>query len=66
MLGLALLEKHRKQNFFFLYGCRPSAGVKADTKMVRDIYNGFIEGAERINFMIKIPETFDFAMGSDA
>ena len=53
-------------NFFFLYGCRPSTGVKANTTMVKDIFEAFIEGADRINFMILLPMALEHIQGFDA
>ena len=40
--GSAILAEEDEQNFIFLYGCRPSAGVKANTTMIKDILNALI------------------------
>ena len=32
----------KRMNFLFVYGCRPSAGVKANTTMVKDILKAFM------------------------
>ena len=53
--GLGLFEDTKEMNFSFVYGCRPSTGVKANTTMVKDIYLSFIETADRINFMVLLP-----------
>ena len=53
--GNAMLTEATRQNFLFLYGCKPSAGVKANTTMVKDILKALIENADRINFMVLLP-----------
>ena len=53
--GLGMLEDAKRMNFQFIYGCRPSTGVKANTTMIKDIFEAFIENADRINFMILLP-----------
>ena len=40
--GLGLFEDIKRMNFFFIFGCRPSTGVKANTTMVKDIFDAFI------------------------
>ena len=40
--GFALLDKVKRMNFLFVYGCRPSAGVRANTTMVKDILDAFV------------------------
>ena len=63
--GQTLLDKANQLNFLFVYGCRPSTGVKANTTMVKDIFKAFIENAERINFTVLIPKSLDFLQGND-
>ena len=58
--GLGLFEDIKRMNFFFIFGCRPSTGVKANTTMVKDIFKAFIENADRINFTVLIPKSLDF------
>ena len=41
--GNALLDAVEKMNFFFIYGCRPSTGVKANTTMMKDIHKAFMK-----------------------
>ena len=53
-------------NFFFVFGCRPSTGVKANTTMVKDIFQAFIDKADRINFMVLLPQSLDDIKGNDA
>ena len=53
--GLGLFEDIKEMNFLFVFGCRPSTGVKANTTMVKDIFYSFIETADRINFMVLLP-----------
>ena len=63
--GLGLFEDIKDMNFFFIYGCRPSTGVKANTTMVKDILHSFIETADRINYMVLLPQAFGFLAGND-
>jgi hypothetical protein len=35
--GNTLVVEAIRMNFIFLYGCKPSAGVKANTTMVKDL-----------------------------
>ena len=53
-------------NFFFIFGCRPSAGVKANTTMVKDILSAFIENKDRVNAMVLLPQVFEFLSSGDA
>ena len=50
--GNTILDEVKRMNFMFIYGCRPSTGVKANTTMVNDIYGAFIENADSLNFMV--------------
>ena len=58
-------EDTKRMNFFFVYGCRPSTGVKANTTMVQDIYDAFIQNADRINFIVLLPESLTYIKGKD-
>jgi hypothetical protein len=53
-------------NLLILFGCRPSAGVKANTDMVKNMFLALIENADRINYMTLIPWALDFINSSDA
>ena len=53
-------------NFWFVYGSRPSVGVKANTDMVKSILSAFMENADRINCMVLIPQTLEFLKSDDA
>ena len=53
--GSAILAEEDAQSFLFMYGCRPSAGVKANTTMVKDILDALIKSADRINFTVLLP-----------
>ena len=53
--GNALIVEAIRQNFLFIYGCKPSAGVKANTTMIKDILRALIESADKINFMVLLP-----------
>ena len=57
--GNTLLVDAKRMNFVFLYGCRPSAGVKANTTMVKDILNALMLSADRINFMVLLPQALE-------
>ena len=41
-------------------------GVKANTTMVKDIFNAFIDKADRVNFMVLLPQSLDDIKGNDA
>ena len=60
-----MLEDAKRMNFLFVYGCRPSTGVKANTTMIKDIFEAFIENADRINFMVLLPQAFSFMNAHD-
>ena len=57
--GNTLVVEAKRMNFVFLYGCKPSAGVKANTTMVKDILNALMLNADRINFMVQLPQALD-------
>ena len=56
----------KRLNFFFVYGCRPSTGVKANTTMLKDILVALIENKDRINFSVLIPDAINYLSGNDA
>ena len=64
--GNAILDDQKRVNLLLVFGCRPSAGVKANTDMVKNILFAFIESADRINCMTLIPWSLDFIESSDA
>ena len=64
--GNSMLDDQARVNLLLVYGCRPSAGVKGNTKMVKNILHAFIKSADRINCMTTIPWCFDFIDSSDA
>ena len=57
--GNTLLTEAIRSNFMFLYGCKPSSGVKANTTMVKDILKALMKSADRINYMVLLPQAFD-------
>ena len=63
--GLGVFEDIKRMNFFFIFGCRPSTGVKANTTMVKDIFDAFIQNADRINFEVLLPHVFSFMNAKD-
>ena len=40
--------------------------MKANTTMVQDIFDAFIENADRINFTVLLPSVLEFLNGNDA
>jgi hypothetical protein len=50
--GNTILDEVKRMNFLFIYGCRPSTGVKANTTMIKDIYGAFISNADIFNFTV--------------
>ena len=53
-------------NFCFLYGCRPSAGVKANTDMVEDLLLALMLSSDRIDQKVVIPNAFEYLSSKDA
>ena len=64
--GNSMLDEKRKMNFWFVYGCRPSAGVKSNTDMVKSILLALILNSDRINSMVLIPQALEYLQCSDA
>ena len=54
------------QNFAFLYGCKPSIGVNADTTMVTDVIKTLLNRFDRNELTVSIPDVFDSMKGRDA
>ena len=63
--GLSMFENAKQINLLLIFGCRPSTGVKANTTMVKDIFDSFIQNAERINFTVLLPDVFNFMDAND-
>ena len=40
--GNAIFDDQKRMNLLLLFGCRPSAGVKANTDMVKNILLAFV------------------------
>ena len=53
-------------NFWFVFGCRPSAGVKANTDMVKNILHAFLQNSDRIDSKVLIPQTLENLKSNDA
>ena len=53
-------------NFNFIFGCRPSAGVKGNTDMVQNILFALIQNADRANARALIPQSLEYLRSSDA
>ena len=54
------MDELRKKSFCFIYGCRPSAGVKGNTDMVKNILFALIQNADRINALVLIPKSLEY------
>ena len=64
--GNTILDEQRKMNFNFIFGCRPSAGVKGNTDMVQNILLALIQNADRVNAKVLIPQSLEYLRSSDA
>ena len=64
--GNSILDDQKRLNLLLLFGCRPSAGVKGNTDMVKNILMAFIKSADRNNALTLIPWCLDFIDSSDA
>ena len=64
--GNAILDDQKRVNLVILFGCRPSAGVKGNTDMVKNILTAFIKNADRNNAITLVPWCLDFIDSSDA
>ena len=53
-------------NFNFIFGCRPSAGVKGNTDMVQNILLALTQNADRTNAKSLIPQSLEYLRSSDA
>ena len=53
-------------NFNFIFGCRPSAGVKGNTDMVQKILFALTQNADRANARALIPQSLEFLKSNDA
>ena len=49
-----------------MYGCKPSKFVEAETSMVDDIINTFVNRFNRSTLSLKLPSAFEHLKGSDA
>ena len=47
-------------------GTSPGAGVKADTKLIRDVLRSFKELHDKMTLTIQFPEVLEQLQGSDA
>ena len=61
-----LLTRILSQNFACVFGCGPSIGVKADTKMVLDVTNAMLYNFNRDTLSCDFPGVLDDLIGSDA
>ena len=59
--GNTILDEQRKMNFNFIFGCRPSAGVKGNTDMVQNILLALIQNADRVNAKVLIPSLWSIS-----
>ena len=63
---MAKIDSIKAVNFIFIWGCRPSTGVMANTQMVNDIFRAFIVQQDQSEASISIPTIFDQLQSSDA
>ena len=54
------------QNFIFIWGCRPSAGVAAQTAMVEELVQMLSKKCDRDTMTIELPYAFQNMVGKDA
>ena len=54
------------QNFIFIWGCRPSSGVDAETVMVAELAQMLGTKCNRDNMTIELPFAFQNMVGQDA
>ena len=55
----------KSENLILVFGCPPSVGVKANTKMCYDLANALDAGYEKARFTLQIPEVFELLEGRD-
>ena len=53
------------QNFACVFGCAPSIGVDAETKMVQDVCDAFLKKFDREQLTCDFPEIFQDLQGTD-
>ena len=46
-------------NLILIWGCKPTKGVKANTKMCEDLSKLFNERYDRLDLKLEIPKVFD-------
>ena len=54
-----------RQNFLFMWGCRPSDGVAAKTEMVGDLINILVNNYDKSNLTFVMPQGFEHLKGKD-
>ena len=54
------------QNFAFIFGCMPGAGVKADTTMCKDVKEAFMHRFNISKLTLEFPGVLDHLVGKDA
>ena len=52
-------------NFALFFGCKPDSGVKANTKMIRDVVKVMIHRINKVHFFVQLVECFEDLKGSD-
>ena len=53
-------------NLILIWGCRPTKGVLADTKMCNDLKQLFLDRFDRQTLRLEIPKVFDQLKATDA
>ena len=59
-------EQSDEQNFLFMWGCRPSAGVLANTEMVRDLIQVLETNYDKDRMRMVLPAGLEHLNGKDA
>ena len=57
---------NKLQNFLFMWGCRPSNKILAETTMVKDVVRTLLRNYDRNSLSIELPRAFEHLKGEDA
>ena len=64
--GTSITDTKKRQNFALCFGCKPSGGVLAQTKMIMDVVKILLEDFSRETFTVQFIDCFDDLKSSDA
>ena len=65
-LGASKASAIKASNFLFVWGCRPSDQVGAETVMVRDIVKMLTKNFDHDTLTVQLPDSFEQLKGEDA